>query len=356
VAASAAPRQLGELAELVGAKVAGDGKLLIGGVGSLEDAKADQIAFFHNARYRAAYAATRAGAVVVSAKDAQLQERPKATLLVSDNPYLAFAKLSRLFHQTPLARPSLHPQAVIEPSAKVHPEAQVGALAYVGGGASIGARTILDPGAIVEANAKVGDDCLLHSCAVVREGCVLGNRVILQPGAVVGSDGFGYAFDAEAPAHVKVPQVGIVRLEDDVEIGANSCIDRATLGETVIGRGTKVDNLVQVAHNVQLGAHCLVCAQAGISGSTKLGAGVVLAGQVGVVGHLEIGDGARIGAGSGVAHDVPAGETHSGSPAFPHVRWLQSVAVTQRLPELFKEQQALRRRVEELEKALAGKR
>jgi UDP-3-O-[3-hydroxymyristoyl] glucosamine N-acyltransferase len=347
-------RWLGELAGLVGAKVENDRKLLIRGVAALEDAGPDQIAFFHNTKYRKAFAATRAGAVVVQPKDAQLADRPKkAILLVSDNPYLAFGKLSRLFNEPPAARPGRHPTAVIEPSAKVHPEAQIGPLTYVGNGASIGARTILHPGAIVEAEARVGDDCLLYPCTVVREGCVLGNRVILQPGAIVGSDGFGFAFDPEGPAHTKVPQVGIVRVEDDVEIGAGSCIDRATLGETVIGRGTKIDNLVQVAHNVQLGAHCLVCAQAGISGSSKLGTGVVLAGQVGVVGHLEIGDGARIGAGSGVAHDVPAGETQSGSPAIPHAAWLHSVAAFPRLPELLKEQRALRQRVEKLEKLLA---
>ncbi len=349
-------RWLGELAELVGAKVERDRKLLIRGVASLEEAGPDQIAFLHNARYHAAFAATRAGAVVVSPKDAQLPERPKAILLISDNPYLAFGRLSRLFHEPPTARPGRHPTAVIEHSAKVHAEAQIGPLSYVGAGATVGARTILHPGAVVEADARIGDDCLLYPCSVVRERCVLGHRVILQPGAIVGSDGFGYAFDAAAPAHVKVPQAGIVRVEDDVEIGAGSTIDRATLGETVIGRGSKIDNLVQVAHNVQLGAHCLLCAQAGVSGSTKLGNGVVLAGQVGLVGHIELGDGARIGAQSGVTNDVPAGETYSGSPAVPHADWLRSMVALRELPGLLKEQRQLRQRLEQLEKQLEKQR
>jgi UDP-3-O-[3-hydroxymyristoyl] glucosamine N-acyltransferase len=350
VALVPSPRPLGELAAFVGAKVIGDGELLIHGVGSLEDAGPDRIAFLHNARYRQAFAATRAGAVLVSAKDAEIPDRPRAALLVSDNPYLAFGRLSTLFHGAAKAVPGRHPQAVIEPSASVHPEAQIGALAYVGASASIGARTVLHPGAIVEAHARLGDDCLIYPCAVVREGCVLGDRVILQPGAVVGSDGFGYAFDATTKSHVKVPQVGIVRLEDDVEIGANACIDRATLGETLVGRGTKVDNLVQIAHNVRTGPHCVLCAQAGIAGSTTLGAGVILAGQAGLTGHIEIGDGARIGAQAGVPNDVPAGATHTGYPAQPLAEWLRSAAALRRLPELLKETQALRKRVEELER------
>ena len=344
-------RRLTDLAALVGARIVGNDQLLIQGVGSLEDAGPEQIAFFHNTKYRKAFAATRAGAVLVSAKSAELADRPaKATLLVSENPYLAFGRLSSAFHEAPRPRAGRHPQAVIEPSAQVHPEAQVGPLAYVGAFATIGARTILHPGAVVEADARVGDDCLLYPCSVVREGCILGHRVILQPGVVIGSDGFGYAYDPAGPAHVKVPQVGIVRVEDDVEIGAGSCVDRATLGETVIGRGSKIDNLVQVAHNVQLGAHCILCAQAGISGSTKLGTGVVLAGQVGLVGHIEIGDGARVGAQSGVTNDVPGSEMYSGSPAVPHGEWLRNMAAIRHLPELIKEQRELRQQLEKLEK------
>ena len=226
-------------------------------------------------------------------------------------------------------------------------------LAYVGEGARIGAGSILHPGAIVERGAQVGAGCILYPCSVVRERCVLGDRVILQPGAVVGSDGYGYAFDPAGPAHVKVPQAGIARLEDDVELGAGACVDRATLGETVVGRGSKIDNLVQIAHNVRLGAHCLICAQAGVAGSSELGNGVVLGGQVGVIGHLRLGDGVQVGAQSGIMEDVPAGESRSGSPARGHVAWLRSSAVYWRLPELLREQAALRRRLDDLERRLA---
>ncbi|HZN92647.1 MAG TPA: UDP-3-O-(3-hydroxymyristoyl)glucosamine N-acyltransferase, partial [Myxococcales bacterium] len=209
------------------------------------------------------------------------------------------------------------------------------------------------PGAYVGEGAAVGEDCVLHPSSSVLRGCILGARVILHASSVIGSDGFGYAFDAEGargPEHFKIPQVGIVRVEDDVEVGACSCVDRATLGETVIGRGTKIDNLVQIAHNVKVGPLALICAQAGVAGSSELGAGVVLAGQVGVVGHLRVGDMAKIGAQSGVARDVPDGAVLSGSPAFDHKAWLKSSAAYEQLPELLREIRALRRRVEALEK------
>jgi UDP-3-O-[3-hydroxymyristoyl] glucosamine N-acyltransferase len=191
----------------------------------------------------------------------------------------------------------------------------------------------------------------------VREACILGARVILHASSVVGADGFGFAFNAEGeqgPEHYKIPQAGIVRIEDDVEVGACSCIDRATLGETVIGRGTKIDNLVQIAHNVKVGALSLLCAQVGIAGSTEVGMGVILAGQVGVVGHIRVGDMARVGSQSGVAHDVEDGQTVSGSPAVPHKEWLRASAALGQLGDLLKEVRTLRRRVEMLEKEKSG--
>jgi UDP-3-O-[3-hydroxymyristoyl] glucosamine N-acyltransferase len=197
--------------------------------------------------------------------------------------------------------------------------------------------------------SRIGEDCVLQPGAVVRERCVVGNRVLLQPGVVLGSDGFGFAFDPSGPAHVKVPQIGTVRIEDDVEVGAGSCIDRATTGETVVGRGTKIDNLVQIAHNVRVGPLSILCAQVGISGSTEIGEGVVLAGQVGVVGHVHIGDGARIAAQSGVPHDVAPGATVSGYPAVDHALWLRQSAALKQLPELLRELRELRARVAALE-------
>ncbi len=346
---------LSELAAVAGASLEGDGTRRIRGVAGLSDATPEQLAFFHNPRYRRAFAATRAGAVVVSREDAAREGRPATSLLVAENPHLAFGRISALFHPEPAARPGRHPSAVIDPSARVHPTAEIGPLTFVGAGASVGARARLLPGAVVGSGAVVGEDCVLHPGAIVRERCILGDRVVLQPGAIVGSDGFGYAFDPAGPSHVKVPQAGIARIEDDVELGANACVDRATLGETVVGRGTKIDNLVQVAHNVRIGPLGLLCAQAGVSGSTELGEGVVVAGQVGITGHLKVGDGARLAAQAGVMADVAPGETRGGSPSLPHRAWLKASAATAQLPEMIRENRELRQRVAALEEKLAGK-
>jgi UDP-3-O-[3-hydroxymyristoyl] glucosamine N-acyltransferase len=312
----------------------------------LEAAGPSDISFFANRRYAAEFAATGAGAVIVGEGE---QVAPGRTVLRSGNAYLAFARISTLFHPPREPMPEISPAAVIGEGAVVDPSAEVQALAYVGRGATIGARTILFPGVVVGDRARVGDDCVLHPNVVVGERCVVGNRCTLQPGAVLGGDGFGFAFDMEGdgsgPRHLKVPQSGIAELEDDVELGANSCVDRATLGRTLIRRGAKIDNLVQLAHNVEIGPLSLIAAQTGISGSTKVGMGVAMAGQVGIVGHLDIGDGARLGAKAGVSNDVPAGETYSGYPAGPHREWLREQGAMRKLPELWK-------RVRELEKQL----
>jgi UDP-3-O-[3-hydroxymyristoyl] glucosamine N-acyltransferase len=216
----------------------------------------------------------------------------------------------------------------------------------------VGPRTTLHPGAQIGENVTIGADCTVYSNVVVREGCVVGDRCILQPGAVIGSDGFGFAFDAQGegsgPRHYKVPQSGNVVLEDDVEIGANTCVDRAALGSTVIGRGTKVDNLVQIAHNVQIGALSIIVSQVGIAGSTKLGMGVVLGGQVGVVGHIEIADGAKIAAQSGILRDVDPGDVLMGSPARSHAEFMRIHAALAKLPEMVKRMRDLERQLEKL--------
>jgi UDP-3-O-[3-hydroxymyristoyl] glucosamine N-acyltransferase len=349
------PYPVAELAARVGGEVSGDGSLPIEGVAALEQAGPGHLSFFSNKKYRKAFEASRAGAVVV---EPEAEVPPGRTVVRARNAYLAFARLSTLFNPPPAAVPGVAAEAFVHPSALVHPAAQVLPLASVGPGARVGARTILHPGAHVGAGARVGDDCLLHANVVVRDGCVIGDRVILQPGCVIGSDGFGFAFDPEGdgkgPRHYKVPQIGIVIVEDDVEIGANTAVDRAALGVTRIGRGTKVDNLVQIAHNVEVGPLSILVSQVGIAGSTRLGAGVVAAGQVGIVGHLKIGDGVKIGAQSGVASDVPAGEAISGSPAQPHAQWLRNTAAFDRLAEMRKELRELRRRVAELERAQEG--
>ena len=344
---------LDELARRIGAELRGPAARGMSGVAPLESAGPSQIAFYANPRYRKELAATRAGAVIVSEDDVP-HVPASAARLVAPQPYVAFAKASALFHEELVVEPGIQRGALIDETADVHPTAAVSPGAYVGPGAKIGAHTTLHAGSRVLDCARVGESCILWPGAVVRERCIVGDRVILQPNAVVGSDGFGFAFDLEGdgngPIHRKVPQAGIARVEDDVEVGACSCIDRATLGETVVGRGTKIDNLVQVGHNVLVGPLCLLVAQCGISGSTELGQGVILAGQVGVVGHLRIGDGARAGAQAGVAHDVADGETVSGSPAIAHREWLRMSAALPRVPELLREVRKLQQRVEQLEK------
>jgi UDP-3-O-[3-hydroxymyristoyl] glucosamine N-acyltransferase len=347
-------RTLGELAALVGGRIEGDAAFLVSGVASLAAAGTDQIAAFHHPRYRDQLRQTKAGALVVGAEVAASEDVAGKNLLVAGEPYLAFARISVLFHDRRVAHPGIHPSAVVDPKARVHPGAEISALAYVGPGTQVGARTIVHTGVILESDVRVGEDCLLHSRSVVREGCVLGDRVILEAGAVVGSDGFGYAFDPQGsgrgPEHIKIPQMGIVVLEDDVELGANACVDRAALGETRIGHGTKIDNLVQVAHNVSIGPNSILCAQAGIAGSSELGAGVILGGQAGVAGHLRLHDGAKLGAQSGVMDDIPKDEAWGGFPAHPLNDWFRTAAAVRRLPSLLKEIARLRKKLEELEK------
>lgn len=349
-----APRRLGELAAHVGGELLGDAGLLIQGLNGLAEAGPGDVSFYGNTRYRKQYEATRASAVLVGL---EVPAREGVSLVRVPHPHLAFAKLSQLFHPVRRPQAGVSPGAHVHPEARVHPEATVMAGAVVEAGASVGARSVLYPGVYLGEGASVGEDCTLYPNVTVREGCVVGSRVILHASCVVGADGFGFAFNPEGehgPEHFKVPQAGIVRIEDDVEIGACTCIDRATLGETVVGRGTKVDNLVQIAHNVKVGPLSLLCAQAGIAGSSELGTGVILAGQVGVVGHIRVGDMARVGSQSGVAHDVEDGQTVSGSPAVPHKEWLRQSAALGQLGDLLKEVRALRRRVELLEKEKGG--
>ncbi|WP_025324357.1 UDP-3-O-(3-hydroxymyristoyl)glucosamine N-acyltransferase [Deferrisoma camini] len=340
---------LGELAEKLGAELRGDPAVEVTGVATLDRAGPGEVSFLSNPKYRPLLATTRAAAVIVAPAEA-VEGR---AALVTENPYLAFARAVELLHPRPRPEPGVHEGAWIHPDARL--EEGVTALpgSRVDAGARVGAGTVLYPGVYVGRGARVGRGCVLHANAVVREECVLGDRVVLQPGAVVGSDGYGYARDGHR--HVPIPQVGRVVLEDDVEVGANTTIDRAALGETRIGRGTKIDNLVQIGHNVTVGEDCLIVAQVGVSGSTRIGHRVVLAGQVGVAGHLRVGDGAMVGAQSGIGSDVPAGAVVSGSPAIPHGEWLRAQAVVKRLPDLRREMKAMERRLAELEARVRGR-
>lgn len=353
-----APRTLSEAAASCGARLRGAddaSNVGVAGVAGLTEASERHVTFYTNAAYRAKLVDCRAAAIIVSEDDASLPELSKHTLLIADSPYAAFARLAQAFHPRLAPVAGIDARAHVDPEAQVDASARIEAFAWVGRGARIGARVLVEAGAHVGNDATIGDDTCLYANAVVRAGCIIGARCILQPGAVVGADGFGFAFDSEGdgegPIHRKIPHLGIVRIEDDVELGANACVDRATLGETVIGRGVKIDNLVQLAHNVRVGPLTVMAAQVGVAGSTTIGAGVQLGGQAGVNGHIDIGDMARIGAQSGVVQPVEPGAVLHGFPAMEAKGWLRSSVVFARLPQVVRELRELAKRVASLESA-----
>ncbi|BDV42536.1 UDP-3-O-acylglucosamine N-acyltransferase [Geotalea uraniireducens] len=344
----AGPKTVNELAAYLGGTVAGDGDKVITGVSSLDDAGADQITFLANPRYAAKVATTGAGAVVLPPG----AERHGRNAVVVANPYLAFAKLLTLFYVAPCQSRGVMDGAVIGRNVTLGADATIYPGAVVGDGVKLGDRVTIHPGAVLYDGVALGDDVTLHANVVVYQGCRLGNRVTVHAGTVIGSDGFGYAPDGAG--YYKIPQLGIVVIEDDVEIGANCAVDRAALNATIIGRGTKLDNLVMIAHNCVIGENCMIVSQVGISGSTKVGNHVTLAGQVGVAGHLQIGDNSMVGAKSGIPGNLPAGSMVSGIPAFNHKEWLRASAVYQKLPEMRKSVAELEKKVRELEAKLAA--
>ncbi len=341
-------KTLKELAEYLGGRVAGDETARVRGLASLDDAGEGEITFLANPKYAAKVATTRATAVILP-PGADSHGR---NVIEVKNPYLAFAKLLTLFHVRPLQAKGVMAGAHIGDDVVIGNEVTVYPGAYVGNGVRLGNRVTLYPGVVLYEGASVGDDVTLHANVTVRERCRVGSRVIVHSGTVIGSDGFGYAPDGKG--WYKIPQIGIVVIEDDVEIGANVAIDRAALEVTLIRRGTKIDNLVQIAHNCVIGENCMIVSQVGISGSTKLGEHVTLAGQVGVAGHLEIGENTMVGAKSGVPGNLPANGMFSGIPAIPHREWLRSSAVISQLPEMRKTLNALQKRIAEVEEKLAA--
>jgi len=295
----------------------------------IEHAGPGELTFVSNPKYAAAARTTKAAAVIVSEDFPAIP----AAMLRAKDPYLAFAHALELFHQPVKYAPGVHPTAVVDASARIGPSAHIGPYVVIGEDVEIGANAVLLAHVVIYRGVKIGDNFFAHAHAAVRENCRIGNNVLLQNGVVIGADGFGFAKTADKHWH-KIPQPAPVVIEDDVEVQANSCIDRASVGETRIGGGVKIDNLVQVGHGSRVGEDALLCAQVGLAGSTEIGNRAILTGQVGVVGHCKVGDDAIVTPQSGVANDIAAGALVSGAPAVDHKAWLKYSAILPKLPDL----------------------
>ncbi|HXU50189.1 MAG TPA: UDP-3-O-(3-hydroxymyristoyl)glucosamine N-acyltransferase [Candidatus Binatia bacterium] len=335
--------KLGEIAQKLGCRLEGDGTVEITGVAGIEEAQPGQLTFLDNRKYYPLVKTTQASAILIA------PDGPAVTIaaLRTANPYLDFARALELFHKPPRYAPNVHSTAVISSTAKVGDRAHIGPYCFIDEDVEIGDNVVLHSFVTIYRGAKIGDDFFAHSHCVVREDCRIGNRVLLQNGVVVGTDGFGFARDAQGHWH-KILQVGGVVIEDDVEVQANSAIDRGAVSDTRIGRGTKIDNLVQVGHACTVGEDTILCGQVGLAGTTHIGNKCILAGQSASAGHLTIHDGAILTAQSAVNSDIPAGAIYSGSPGFDNKDWRRSVAVFNRLPDLQREVRQLREEVAKL--------
>lgn len=326
-----------ELARRVGCSFEGDGDVTIHGVASLESAEEGDLVFLALSKFRPLFEQTKASAAIVS-----LEEKPgKIPYLRSKTPNLTFLKAIKIFFQPYLPESGIHPKAMVAESAKLGKDVAVGAYSVVGEEAEIGDKTVIFPHVDIYPYVKIGTSCILHSQVTVREGCTLGNRVILHNGTVIGADGFGYAQKGDG-RHVKIPQMGTVIIEDDVEVGANTAIDRAAMDKTIIRRGTKIDNLVHIAHSVEVGENSIILAQVAIAGSSKIGKNVIIAGQAGIPDHINIGDNAIIASQTGVISDVPEGITVLGSPHMKIKDFWRMWANIKKIPELIKELKELK--------------
>lgn len=333
-----------ELAERLGCPFEGNGKTALRGVASLERAGSGDLVFMAQPKHRKLLERTK-GAAAILRPEERFDRLP---VIRSANPPLSFIRAVEFFFQPYRPEPGLHPQALVSPSARIGKDVSIGPFTIVGDEVEVGAGTILFPLVCIYPGVKIGRDAVIHSHVSIRENCRLGNRVILHSGVVIGADGYGYIRTKDG-SHTKIPQKGSVIIEDDVEIGANSTVDRAALDVTVIRRGTKIDNLVQVAHSVEVGENTILAAQTGIAGSSKVGKNVVIAGQVGIIDHVSIGDNVTIAAKTGVSKDVPAGSFVAGIPHRSIQDWRKERAAIPRLYDLLKEFKTLKKRVEELE-------
>lgn len=337
--------KLSDLAERLGGSLEGDESIDITAVAGLKEAGRGDLSFLANPKYAAQVASTGASAVIVPM---DWDRTTNCALIRVENSDQAFAEAAELFHEpVPPAKPGVHPTACVAESARLGDGVSIGANCTVEEGVVIGANTVIQANCVIGYKTVIGENCLLYPLVSTREFTEIGDRVIIHNGTVVGSDGFGYAVQKDG-SRTKIPQIGKVVIEDDVEIGANVAIDRARFGKTKIGKGTKIDNLVQIAHNVVVGEHSVMCGQVGISGSTTIGSRVILAGQAGLAGHLEVGDGAIVGAQSGVMKDIEPKDFVIGSPAMPHLQYKKMVANTILLPKLKDKVKQLEERLDQL--------
>jgi len=335
-----------EIAKLIDGEVIGNPDILIFGISGIKEAKEGDITFLANPKYSSFLETTKASCIIV---DRDTSSKTK-TLIRVDNPSVAFSKIINILNKIDIYYPKgIHPTAIISDKAKLEKNVSIGAYSVVEDGVCIGENTIIYPNCYIGHSVKIGKDCLIYPSVVIRENVIIKDRVIIHSGTIIGSDGFGYVL--VDGVNQKIPQVGTVLIEDDVEIGANVTIDRARFDKTIIGEGTKIDNLVQIAHNVKIGKNCIIISQVGISGSTTLGDNVILAGQVGLVGHINIGDNSIVMAQSGVTKDLPKNSKVFGSPAKDHSEAKRIIALIDKLPIIYKRLKELEKEIEELKKS-----
>jgi UDP-3-O-[3-hydroxymyristoyl] glucosamine N-acyltransferase len=339
--------KLSEIAQKINCQMVADSDIDIHGVAGIDDAGLGDLTFVSNRKYVGHIKNTKASAIILAF---DIPEVPIPSLR-TDDPYMAFAKAVELFYTPPRPEPGIHPTAVIAKAAQFGSGVSIGAFSVIGRGCILGSNVIVHPSVVLYDNVTVGSDSLLHAHVVIREYCRIGARVIIQNGAIIGSDGFGFAPSKDG-SYYKIPQSGCVIIEDDVEIGANTTIDRAAVGNTIIRKGTKLDNLIQIGHGSEVGQNCVLAAQVGLAGSTHLGNNIQVGGQVGFAGHTHVGDNAVITAQSGTSHDVEAGAALSGSPAFDNIAWLRSVAAFPKLPDAIRRLRQLEKEIERLKEII----
>lgn len=338
-----------QIAEYIQGTIVGDENATVHTFAKIEEGIPGAISFLSNPKYTHYIYDTQSSIVLVN-KDFIPEKEIKATLIKVDNAYESLAKLLNLYEMSKPKKTGIDSLAYIAPTAKIGQNVYIAPFAYVGDGAEIGDNTSLHPHATVESGAKVGNNCILYPHATLYHDCRVGNNCILHAGSVVGADGFGFAPSPEG--YEKIPQIGIAILEDNVEIGANTCVDRATMGATIVRKGVKLDNLIQIAHNVEVGSHTVMASQVGIAGSTKVGEWCMFGGQVGLAGHIKVGDKVNCGAQAGIANNVKSGSTIMGSPAFEVKGFMKSSAAFKKLPEMYLELNALKKELEELKKQI----